>query len=293
MDRRFAAFLAVSIAGSICLLCLGLYGDRKDWWSDWSFDGNVLAGATGALFGIPFAAIVLGWFLRNEDSRRERRHITRAAIRSMEQIIDSCEVLENGRGGSKIKHDVEGLVRVVESSAHHLRSAAATMSPEVAGLSSSCDVAVSADSAMRQLFHAIGPHPMFRSDYWQNEWANISHQWRIVGGELAIRAEVEGVSLIDGEVIRNIDRFCGQSDPPFSVMSAVREVLPNALSRSLDTQRAEVAAAPSDCFPSYASTLQPVVQMLEETVKQLQWHVDTRREFEIVLAWMRAIECKL
>src|SRR3712207_5152553 len=50
--------VGLAFAG-VCGFIVGLIGDLNGWWAGLAFTSNVLAGTTGACFGIPFAVLVL------------------------------------------------------------------------------------------------------------------------------------------------------------------------------------------------------------------------------------------
>ena len=54
--------------GGICVM-LGFYGDSHKFWQNWSFGANFFSSFAGALFGIPFAAILITWFTSSQERR--------------------------------------------------------------------------------------------------------------------------------------------------------------------------------------------------------------------------------
>lgn len=55
--------VALGVSG----FALGLVGDLQGWWGGLGYTSNVLAGLTGAFFGIPFAVAVLQRVLRDDN----------------------------------------------------------------------------------------------------------------------------------------------------------------------------------------------------------------------------------
>lgn len=83
----------------LALLSLGIVGDVRDWWDDLGYLSNMLAGATAACFGIPFAIWGVQWFLRNDTANRHRQEIAK----QIGQTLHSIEVLvDEELGGTQI-----------------------------------------------------------------------------------------------------------------------------------------------------------------------------------------------
>ena len=61
--------LIASLLTGATLVTLGLCGDCHMVWAHWSFGANFYASATGAFFGIPFAAVVVTWFAAAQERR--------------------------------------------------------------------------------------------------------------------------------------------------------------------------------------------------------------------------------
>jgi hypothetical protein len=62
----------VSIALGIGCLTLGLYGDVNRVWQNWGYGANFFSSLTGALFGLPFAAILVTWFTASQERRMSK-----------------------------------------------------------------------------------------------------------------------------------------------------------------------------------------------------------------------------
>ena len=61
---------AVMCLLGVGLVVLGWIGDSRGWWKDRPFLTNLVSSVTAALFGIPFALVILGR-IANARARRE------------------------------------------------------------------------------------------------------------------------------------------------------------------------------------------------------------------------------
>lgn len=58
-----------SIALGLICFAAGLYGDAHDFWGSRSYGANMFTSLTSALFGVPFAGILVTWFTTSLESR--------------------------------------------------------------------------------------------------------------------------------------------------------------------------------------------------------------------------------
>ena len=63
-----ALFWGSIVSGIVCVL-VGLWGDHQKFWQHWGFGANFFSSFTGALFGVPFAAILVTWFTTSQERR--------------------------------------------------------------------------------------------------------------------------------------------------------------------------------------------------------------------------------
>jgi len=70
-DPSVRVLSAVMCLLGVGLVVLGLIGDAHDWWKDQPFLTNVMSSVTAALFGIPFALVILGRIAKARASREE------------------------------------------------------------------------------------------------------------------------------------------------------------------------------------------------------------------------------
>lgn len=81
------------------LLGVGSVLDLRGWTTEHGFASNILAAATSGLFGLPIAAIVAQWILRQDKESRRRRDVVRAARRNFSEMQSSLEA----QGIDKVK----------------------------------------------------------------------------------------------------------------------------------------------------------------------------------------------
>jgi hypothetical protein len=114
-----AGFLLLGICG----LTVGYLGDTRGWWEDFGFVSNVLAGATGASFGIPFAVLVLQRLIRESEERAAQARLRRRIGQELRDIerhldVDGAALLRLGQYSrtSRALADLRGVLqRTLES----------------------------------------------------------------------------------------------------------------------------------------------------------------------------------
>jgi hypothetical protein len=86
MSKALQALTTTLALLAVVLLAVGVTGDVRNWWDDLGFVSNVLAGATGACFGIPFAVLILQRILKDEEKRREAGDLRRRLDRELRVV---------------------------------------------------------------------------------------------------------------------------------------------------------------------------------------------------------------
>src|SRR4051794_37472478 len=92
MDSGLRKLIATLISAGLAFFTIGLVGDLFDWWDKLGFVSNVIAGTTGACFGIPFAVVVLQRVLRSEQDLRERRE----RVQRLSNVLDDLRTYSTG-----------------------------------------------------------------------------------------------------------------------------------------------------------------------------------------------------
>jgi hypothetical protein len=86
MSRGLRWFLCGLGALGTCGFIIGLIGDLRGWWTNLGYTSNVLAGVTGACFGIPFAVLVLQRLLNENQLRANRRNLQNRMVANLTNI---------------------------------------------------------------------------------------------------------------------------------------------------------------------------------------------------------------
>jgi hypothetical protein len=73
------------------LFAIGWYLDGNGWTTEHGFASNILAAITSGLFGLPIAAIVVQWLLRQDAESRRRREIVGSARRNFAEMQSSLD----------------------------------------------------------------------------------------------------------------------------------------------------------------------------------------------------------
>jgi hypothetical protein len=77
----------------VLALIAGVWGDTTGWWTDRNFLANLASSITGALFGIPFALVVIGYITARQGDERERREATRQASQLAHELANDARHL--------------------------------------------------------------------------------------------------------------------------------------------------------------------------------------------------------
>lgn len=88
MSKRLWWLIGGLLLTGVCGFSIGLVGDLGGWWVGLGFTSNVLAGATGACFGIPFAVIVIQTVVRENEGRKLSERIKRTANETISALND-------------------------------------------------------------------------------------------------------------------------------------------------------------------------------------------------------------
>ncbi|HZM84796.1 MAG TPA: hypothetical protein VFC19_54435 [Candidatus Limnocylindrales bacterium] len=78
----------------VLAVALGVWGDATGWWDDKGFLANLASSLAGALFGVPFALVVIQHITARQADERERRDVThKAAQLARELAADARELV--------------------------------------------------------------------------------------------------------------------------------------------------------------------------------------------------------
>jgi hypothetical protein len=62
-------------SAAVAATAVGVWGDVTGWWDNKSFLANLASSAAGALFGVPFALVVIQYITARQADERERRDV--------------------------------------------------------------------------------------------------------------------------------------------------------------------------------------------------------------------------
>ena len=84
---KIAFFLSITLG--VALLVLGVKGDSSRFWDERGFLANITTSLVGALFGVPLAVVVIGWFTASHSSRIQSAATTQLAHTAWQQFGES------------------------------------------------------------------------------------------------------------------------------------------------------------------------------------------------------------
>jgi hypothetical protein len=117
----------------------GLWGDNTGWWDRHSFLANLASSSTGALFGVPFALVVIGYIAARQGDERVRREVVQQAVALARELESDAGALlrdspeQVGALGVALRQAREALERSARGEVADTRAvmAAYTLWPEV------------------------------------------------------------------------------------------------------------------------------------------------------------------
>jgi hypothetical protein len=80
--------IASPVLGAFSLVA-GIRGDALGFWAHWSFGANFFSSLTGALFGVPFAAILLTWFATSQEARTSQSQVAALSTNAWSEFKNS------------------------------------------------------------------------------------------------------------------------------------------------------------------------------------------------------------
>jgi hypothetical protein len=80
--------IASPVLGAFFLVA-GIGGDALGFWAHWNFAANFFRSLTGALFGVPFAAILLTWFTTSQEGRNSQSQVAALSTNAWSEFKNS------------------------------------------------------------------------------------------------------------------------------------------------------------------------------------------------------------
>ncbi len=171
-----------SIALGLICFAAGLYGDALSFWGSRSYGVNMFTSLTGALFGVPFAGILVTWFTTSLESRASL-----AAAKTSARALTAFTWIE-------FKELAENHLRAIEPAA--LRESG----PEVT-------------AAMDRIKEIVKPVlndnflALAKPDESEFKWAKDSDAGRVRDDMLAVATVVQEASAHFNALLMNSDRI--------------------------------------------------------------------------------------
>jgi hypothetical protein len=165
----------------------GLWGDATGWWDNKSFLANLASSTAGALFGVPFALVVIQYITARQADERERRDVTHQGAQLARELATDARQLVR----------VETHPQAVATLRAALRDARGAVERLAAGLDAD-------------------PQPVSRAYALWNETVSsrtttevlldrISVNWRSLKEDTRPRLQRIGVAWLDRELVELLD----------------------------------------------------------------------------------------
>jgi len=89
----------------------GAWGDVAGWWQDKNFLANLASSAAGALFGVPFALVVIQYITARQADERERRDVTHQAAQLARELVADAKQLVRAEAHPQAVVDLRAALR--------------------------------------------------------------------------------------------------------------------------------------------------------------------------------------
>lgn len=220
---KIAFFLSITLGAA--LLVLGIRGDSSRFWDERGFLANITTSFVGALFGVPLAVVVIGWFTATHLDRLQVEETTtvtedawavfrEAAVRTCSEnlaeglhddaaavdraalaLIDRLKQHQeaNGVSPTNIYDDVSELADSLENSA---------AIGELGGL------ARNLQDATRRVRMTIGER-----EQWHREWVTVRLRWTFISTEVRRLRHSQRLVWIPPEQEVNLTALVEDSSP--------------------------------------------------------------------------------
>lgn len=227
MTRRAKSLvLAGFLASGTLFFSLGLVGDSLGWWDRWGYLSNIVAGCTGACFGIPFAAVAVQWYVKQSSDSRAMRDADRLVCRAVEAMSKEVDRLSDGPSANlyMIYMDMRAAwLELVELTPSAVRGAE--------GDARRLELL---DEYLRGLNRDLSFIFLAQEGPSRRSWALIRNRWRLVRDEPLPRLqllEVEQIRIRDEE-LEALDAFARLEYPPFAAVTNLKNSLSQAFAGS-------------------------------------------------------------
>ncbi|WAL49562.1 hypothetical protein [Rhodococcus pyridinivorans] len=199
----------VSLTVGVALFVLGVVGDVRSWWSGWGFVANILTSLVGALIGVPFAVVGVGWFTANHQDRIEGGAAAKTTRKAWENFKTSVLVCTNPLITGTLTSDASKVDAAYEELANYHKQVLAALkhdsptsapryvlSPE-SGLTSEQvqnglrERALQLRQSMIHIRGAIGNEAEFTRD-----WSVLQSRWTFLSTHVRILRTGAGLSWI-------------------------------------------------------------------------------------------------
>ncbi|WP_433032793.1 hypothetical protein [Actinomycetospora sp. CA-053990] len=193
----------------IALLCIGIIGDVQNWWDELGYTSNMVAGATGACFGVPIAYFVIQRLSRERDERRGRESLEG---RTLEQVV-------------KFKADAEILLTSDRQILAEMTRDAGRLTAFAVNVKWLWGEGYKVGS--RRLEEAHRHSRRLRANVeslrlWELPeatdpvWARLCSRWALLERELLPRATLEGIDVLPPHLSQDIGTYLQETKGDFS-----------------------------------------------------------------------------
>ena len=196
------------VALGVCGFVFGLIGDLNRWWAELGYTSNVLAGATGACFGIPFAVLVLQRLLRDDLTRAEHTRLARRVRKFLLEITASLHYILHSEdvAASRNWHRLRETFSAIERLGSSNESNDGDDTRVVAQL---CLESLSVENCrlrgdLGRFFFAGRYEP---DDVPIGSWLTISDHWRALADELLPAAQEELDLCVDPLAVQDMNLY--------------------------------------------------------------------------------------
>lgn len=219
------ALFFLSIGVGLALLVVGVTGDYQNWWDGRNFATNILTSLVGALFGVPLAVVVIGWFTATHLDRLQVEETTtvtedawavfrEAALRTCsenlaEGLYDDAAAVDraaltlidrlkqhqeaNGVSPTNIYDDVSELADSQENSA---------------AITELGELAHNLQDATRRVRMTIGER-----EQWHREWVTVRLRWTFISTEVRRLRHSQRLVWIPPELEVDLTALVDDSSP--------------------------------------------------------------------------------
>ena len=170
----------------VLALIVGVWGDTTGWWASFDFLANLMSSVTSALFGVPFALVVIGYITASQGHERERREVTRQAAGLANELASDARQL------------ILGTPAQVGALAVALRQAREALEALASGQEADGRTVGRAYALWHKV---VSPRPTT-----QRSFDRILDTWRALKDDARPRLAQAGVAWLDRELVDLLDQ---------------------------------------------------------------------------------------